>query len=132
MLVTRSERLYRNHPKGVKAVVLADRHVFADHESLGVEAVAGLVVLVAGDVVVEGPGAARSPDQVAVLMLLAGAEADHAAEGAVLLPGDRIDVVVFRERRDELVADLRAAGRVPGSRASSRRIRRKERGRVGC
>ena len=70
------------------------------------EAVAALVVfLVRVDVVMEGPGAARLADQMADVVLLAGAEAPHAAVIPPLVPFVGIDAACRIQRRAEFIAD---------------------------
>ena len=76
--------------------------------ALGFATLAGLnlylVVLVTGNVVAEGPAAARAVHEVADILLLAAPEPAHAALLARLLPAVGVDMAVGIERRDELVA----------------------------
>ena len=65
---------------------------------------AGLVVLVAGYVVAEGPAAAGTVDEMADVLDLRPPEAADAALVTRLLPGLGVDVPARRQRRQELVA----------------------------
>src|SRR5882672_4519078 len=88
--------LDRNHLERVHvAVLVADRDVFARHESMAREPVACLVVLVCALVIIEDPApvlvAARLVHQLADLLLLVAPEPAHAAMLAMRAPQGRID-----------------------------------------
>src|SRR6185312_1374557 len=83
-------RLDGGHLVGMHlAVLAADRDVFAGPEGVGAEAVAALVVLLGGLVVIEHPAGVLRPARLvhehADLVRLPGPEAADAAMGAVLL-----------------------------------------------
>src|SRR5690554_4406944 len=71
---------------------------------MGAEPVAGLIILVAADVVVKGPGSAGAMHEMPDVLLLVAPEATDAAQLPVLLPGGGIDVASLVQRSDEFVA----------------------------
>src|SRR5262249_31452983 len=106
-------RLHRNDLERVHvAILVADRHVLAGHEGVGGEAVARLVILLRGLVIVEPPArmlvAAGLVHQLADFLVVPP-EPAHATVFAVLSPQARIDMVAGVQRRDELVAVARRA-----------------------
>jgi hypothetical protein len=64
-----------------------------------------VVSAVAGNIVLESPGPACPMDQMAKVVVLAGAEAGNSARLAVTLPQIRIDPIVQIERRDNDISD---------------------------
>src|SRR5262245_16567448 len=110
-------RLDRRHLEGVHvAVFAADRDIFAVAKRVVAEAIAGLVVVLRGLVIVEHParvlGAAGLVDQAAELVVIAIPESTHAAMLAVFPPKLHIDVSSSIERSDEFIAMLvRARGK---------------------
>src|SRR5215475_2851304 len=107
---------HRDHLKRVHvAVLVADRDVFARHEGVAAESIAGLVILFRRFVIVEHPArmlrATRLVHELADLVVLLAPEAAHAAMLAVCPPQDGVDMALCIERRHELVAVLlRAQG----------------------
>src|SRR5262245_51257621 len=104
-------RLDRRHLEGVHvAVVTADRDIFAVAKRVIAEAIAGLVVVLGGLVIVEHParmlGAAGLVDQAAELVVIAIPESAHTAMLAVFPPKLHIDVSSGIERSDEFIAML--------------------------
>src|SRR5262252_10654180 len=98
-------RLDRDHLAGVHvAVFAADRDLFAVAKRVVAEAIAGLVVVLRGLVVVEHParvlGAAGLVDEAAEFVVLAIPEATHAAMFAVFPPKVDIDASIGIERSD--------------------------------
>src|SRR5262245_27002584 len=110
-------RLDRDHLEGVHvAVFAADRDIFAVAKRVVAEAIAGLVVVLRGLVVVEHParvlGAAELVDEAAEFVVLTIPESTHAAMLAVFPPKVDIDASIGIERSDEFIAMLvRARGK---------------------
>src|SRR5262245_47946992 len=110
-------RLDRDHLEGMHvAVFAADRDIFAVAKRVVAEAIAGLVVVLRGLVIVEttarGLGTAGPVDEAAELVVLAIPESAHAAMFAVFPPKFDIDVSIGIERSDEFIAMLvRARGK---------------------
>src|SRR5215471_8680274 len=110
-------RLDRRHLEGVHvAVFAADRDIFAVAKCVVAEAIAGLVVVLRGLVVVEHParvlGTAGLVDEAAEFVVLAIPESTHAAMFAVFPPKADIDASIGIERSDEFIAILvRARGK---------------------
>src|SRR5262252_3328320 len=109
-------RLDRDHLEGVHvAVFAADRDIFAVAKRVVAEAIAGLVVVLRGLVVVEHParvlGTAGLVDEAAEFVVLAIPESTHAAMFAVFPPKVDIDASIGIERSDEFVAMLVRARR---------------------
>src|ERR1039457_2645240 len=103
-----ARRLDRNHLVGMRlAVLVADRDIFPRAERMGAEAVAALVVVGPGWVVVEDParmlGSARLVHQKADLVVLAFPEPAHAAMLVVASPERHVDMALVVERGDEFV-----------------------------
>src|SRR5450755_4519287 len=101
-------RLDRGHLVGMRlAVLVADRDIFARAERMGAEAVAALVVVDPGWIVVEDParmlGSARLMHQKADLVVLAFPKPAHAAMLAIALPELHVDMALVVERSDEFV-----------------------------
>src|ERR1035437_2941934 len=107
--IRRSARpLDRDHLVGMGlAVLVADRDIFPRAERMGSEAVAALVVVGPGWVVVEYParmlGSARLVHQKADLVVLAFPEPAHAAMLVVASPARHVDMALVVERGDEFV-----------------------------
>src|SRR5664279_6513693 len=102
------------------AVLVADRDIFARAERMGAEAIAALVVVDPGWVVVEDParmlGATRLVHQKADLVVLAFPEPAHAAMLALALPELHVDMALVIERGDEFVTmKLRALRELLGA-----------------
>src|SRR5665811_1955649 len=108
--IRRSGRRFdRGHLVGVGlAVLVADRDIFARAERMGAEAVAALVVVGPGWIVVEDParmlGSARLVHQEADLVVRAFPEPAHAAMLAIVSPERHVDMALVVERGDEFVA----------------------------
>src|SRR5664279_327977 len=101
-------RLDRDHLVGMRlAVLVADRDIFARAERMGAEAVAALVVVLGGLIVVEHPArmlrATRLVHQETVFVVLAFPEPAHAAMLALALPELHVDVGRAVERGDEFI-----------------------------
>src|ERR1035438_10365253 len=101
-------RLDCDHLVGMHlAVLVADRDIFARAERMGAEAVAALVVVDPGWIVVEDParmlGSAWLVHQKADLVVLAFPEPAHAAMLAIALPELHVDMALVVERSDEFV-----------------------------
>src|SRR5262249_17464392 len=116
---TRSRRrLDRDHLEGVHvAVFTADRDIFAVAKGVVAEAIAGLVVVLRGLVIVEYParvlGAAGLVDETPELVVLVIPESTYAAMFAVFPPKLGIDVSSGVKGSDEFIAVLvRARGEV--------------------
>src|SRR5262249_27901116 len=107
---TRSRRrLDRDHLEGVHvAVFTADRDIFAVAKGVVAEAIAGLVVVLRGLVIVEYParvlGAAGLVDETAELVVLVIPESTYAAMFAVFPPKLGIDVSSGVKGSDEFIA----------------------------
>src|ERR1700687_248911 len=89
------------------AILVADRDIFARAERMGAEAIAALVVVDPGWVVVEDParmlGAARLVHQKADLVVLAFPAPAHAALLALALPELHVDMALVAEGGEEFV-----------------------------
>src|SRR5665213_976129 len=95
------------------AVLVANRDIFARAERMGAEAVAALIVILRGLVVVEYParvlGSARPVHQKSDFVVFAFPEPAHPAMFAVALPKLGVDMILLVERGDEFVTlSLRA------------------------
>jgi hypothetical protein len=80
------------------SLVVADRDVFADEELMARQFEPGFVPLIAADIVVKPPGAARTVDQVADIVLFAAPRAHDAALVPMFLPALGVKMTVGIER----------------------------------
>lgn len=89
------------------AGVVADRDIFARHERMGTEPIAGFVVIFGGIVIIENPLRMFRPARFVQQMpglFLATPEPAHAAIVAMLAPERRIDMAALVERSYKFVA----------------------------
>ena len=82
-----SEMGRRYNAEGMHFPVFIDRHIFSRDKMLVRKMVTHVVSAAAGNIVLEGPSSARPMDQMAKIVVLAGAEACNPASLAVRVSG---------------------------------------------
>lgn len=104
----------RYDAEGMHFTFFADRYVFSRYEMLVRKMVADIISTALRNIVLKGPGPARSVDQMAEVVVLAGAEARNPAGFAVAFPQIRIDPIIQVEWCDDDISDIGVAGRMSG------------------
>jgi hypothetical protein len=104
--------LYRDDPIGVLLIVFPHRQVFADDEPFILKPIAGFVLVLARNVVMERPRSVLLVDEVTDLIVLMRTKARDPARFPVGTPQRRVYSAVLVQGRDQFIAVAAAAGRM--------------------
>lgn len=112
LICARSHGFHRGDLKRMQTILFSDRHIIPNNELVRAEMIAGLIGLIAADIIAKGPSSARLAHQMADVVGFVRTKANDAAKVMILVPQIRIDPAIGIERRDESVADQSAPGRM--------------------